>query len=456
MEKAYQRLVKFEKYAKIFFILVSAVLFFEPKSIEAAEIRLISDEETEQLLFYLAKPLFDAAHLKLDRNQIFIVDDPSLNAFVADGNRLFVHTGTIIRADNANELTGVIAHETGHIMGGHILRQKLKLRDMNQISLISAVLAGASAALSGRGDVAMAVMLGTHSSVLNHYTGYRTSEERSADEAAITLLKASRQSPAGILNFMKKISKENVLSGRQETPYFRTHPITAERVAFFEKAVKETTYTTISAYEDAFARVKAKLRAFLLSPEQILREYPSEDNAIPAQYAQAITLLKQLKFSAALKIMDNLIHREPNNPFFYELRGQILLETGKISAAKGDFSQALKILPNSHLMTMNYAQAVLEDTPSPAEARNIAKLLEKSLRQGSNAFLWMLLSKAYGIAGNMAAANYAAAERSLTIGALPTAKKQLEQAALYPASAQLKLKIDDLRQRLKTAEKETP
>ena len=456
MEKAYQRLVKFEKYAKIFFILVSAVLFFEPKSIEAAEIRLISDEETEQLLFHLAKPLFDAAHLKLDRNQIFIVDDPSLNAFVADGNRLFVHTGTIIRADNANELTGVIAHETGHIMGGHILRQKLKLRDMNQISLISAVLAGASAALSGRGDVAMAVMLGTHSSVLNHYTGYRTSEERSADEAAITLLKASRQSPAGILNFMKKISKENVLSGRQETPYFRTHPITAERVAFFEKAVKETTYTTISAYEDAFARVKAKLRAFLLSPEQILREYPSEDNAIPAQYAQAITLLKQLKFSAALKIMDNLIHREPNNPFFYELRGQILLETGKISAAKGDFSQALKILPNSHLMTMNYAQAVLEDTPSPAEARNIAKLLEKSLRQGSNAFLWMLLSKAYGIAGNMAAANYAAAERSLTIGALPTAKKQLEQAALYPASAQLKLKIDDLRQRLKTAEKETP
>ncbi len=456
MEKAYQRLVKFGKYAKIFFILVSAVLFFEPKSIEAAEIRLISDEETEQLLFHLAKPLFDAAHLKLDRNQIFIVDDPSLNAFVADGNRLFVHTGTIIRADNANELTGVIAHETGHIMGGHILRQKLKLRDMNQISLISAVLAGASAALSGRGDVAMAVMLGTHSSVLNHYTGYRTSEERSADEAAITLLKASRQSPAGILNFMKKISKENVLSGRQETPYFRTHPITAERVAFFEKAVKETTYTTISAYEDAFARVKAKLRAFLLSPEQILREYPSEDNAIPAQYAQAITLLKQLKFSAALKIMDNLIHREPNNPFFYELRGQILLETGKISAAKGDFSQALKILPNSHLMTMNYAQAVLEDTPSPAEARNIAKLLEKSLRQGSNAFLWMLLSKAYGIAGNMAAANYAAAERSLTIGALPTAKKQLEQAALYPASAQLKLKIDDLRQRLKTAEKETP
>ena len=126
MEKAYQRLVKFEKYAKIFFILVSAVLFFEPKSIEAAEIRLISDEETEQLLFHLAKPLFDAAHLKLDRNQIFIVDDPSLNAFVADGNRLFVHTGTIIRADNANELTGVIAHETGHIMGGHILRQKLK------------------------------------------------------------------------------------------------------------------------------------------------------------------------------------------------------------------------------------------------------------------------------------------------------------------------------------------
>ena len=137
--------------------------FFCVRDAGAASIRLISDEETEQFLSRIIEPLFKAANIKFNRYNVFIVEDNSLNAFVADGNRLFVHTGTLIRADNANELAGVIAHETGHIMGGHILRQKLKLQDMRQVSLVSAVLAGASAALSGRGDVAMAVMLGSQS-----------------------------------------------------------------------------------------------------------------------------------------------------------------------------------------------------------------------------------------------------------------------------------------------------
>lgn len=455
MEKAYQRIVNCGKFWTKGLIggvfLLSALWAFEAK---AAEIRLISDEETEQFLQQIIQPLFKAAGIKFYRNHIFIVEDNSLNAFVADGNRLFVHTGTIIRSDNANELTGVIAHETGHIMGGHILRQKLKSQDMSEVSLISAILAGTTAALSGRGDVAMAVLLGSQSSALTHYTKYRTEEERSADEAAVKLLKQTHQSPAGILQFMKKINQDNILSGREESPYFRTHPITNERISFFEKAVETSPYPAATANDETFLRIKAKLKAYLLPPAQIWREYPLSRNDIAAQYAQAIAYMKQLKFKQAIQKMDNLLAKEPNNPFFYELKGQILLETGRIKEAKSCFGKAYQLLPNSHLMQINYAQAILEDNPSKNEAKEAAAMLNKALIRSQNAFAWMLLSQAYGILEDMAAANYAAAEYSLRIGAKDTAKSQLKQAQRYKASPQLKLKIDDLAQRLKYLDKE--
>ena len=194
MEKAYKGLRLLEKW--ILTGLFSGVFLLAALlPCKAQEIKIISDEETEQFLAEIIKPLFDAAGIRFYRNNIFIVEDNSLNAFVADGNRLFVHTGTIIKADNVDELSGVLAHETGHIMGGHILRQKIKHQEMYEVSLVSAILAGTAAALTGRGDAAMAIMLGGQSSALNHYTKYRTEEERSADEAAVKLLQKTKQSP---------------------------------------------------------------------------------------------------------------------------------------------------------------------------------------------------------------------------------------------------------------------
>lgn len=455
MEKTNQRVIScFNVWAKrligIFFLIL-AFLPFEAKA--DGEIRIISDEETEQFLAHVIRPLFQAAGIPFNRNNVFIVEDNSLNAFVADGNRLFIHTGTIIKADNVNELSGVIAHETGHIMGGHILRQKLKAQDMSEVSLISAVLAGAGAALSGRGDVAMAVMLGGQSSLLNHYTAYRTGEERSADEAAIKLLNATKQSPQGILQFMKKISQDNMLNGRIETPYFRTHPITNERISFFEKQSVSSPYLVSSPYDDEFLRIKAKLKAYLLSPEQILKEYPFSRDDLPAQYAQATALLKQLKFDKSLQIINKLINKEPNNPFFYELKGQVLLELANLDEAKECFAKAYDLLPNSYLMQINYAQALLEDNPSKEEAEKAINLLNKSIISNPKGFAWMLLAKAYGITRDMAWANYASAEYSFRIGALDVAQNQLKQAQRYPLSKQLKLKCDDLAQRIKNIKK---
>lgn len=453
MEKTYQRLVS------IFYVFVKGLISgifllsaFLPYNAFGREIKLISDEETEQFLAEIITPLYKAAGIPFYRNNIFIVEDNSLNAFVSDGNRMFVHTGTIVKSDTVEELSGVLAHETGHIMGGHIIRQKLKAQDMYQVSMISAILAGAAAAVSGSGDAAMAVMLGGQSSLINHFTHYRTEEERSADEAAIKLLNATKQSPLGILNFMKKIKQDNLLSGREESPYFRTHPVTNERIAFFENALTNSPYE-LTKDDNYFARVKAKIKAYLQKPEQTFREYPLSRNDIPALYAQAIAYMKQLDFKNALSKIDTLIQNDKANPFFYELKGQIYLETGKIKQAKQNFAKAYQLLPTSHLMQINYAHAILEDNSPQNEVKSAINLLEKALIYDQSSSSWMLLAKAYGMVGNMAKATYASAEYSFRIGNIDVAERQLETAKKYKPNAQLKLKIDDLTHRIKNIAK---
>lgn len=450
MEKTYQRL-SFQKLKSVIgsFWLPIAFALFVAVPLRAQEISLISDEETERLLGDIIRPLFRAAGVKYNRNDIHLVNDPSLNAFVSDGNNLFIHTGTILNASSPNELAGVIAHETGHIQGGHILRQKLRNQSMQEVGLVSAILAGTAAAVSGRGDVAMAAVLGSQSSMLTNYLQYRTDEERAADEAALTLLDKTRQSPQGMLTFMKKINKQNQLSGREESPYFRTHPVTAERIGFFEQALAQNAYPAASPHQNAFARVKAKLYAYLAEPKQTLQKYPLSDTSTPALYAQSIALFKQLKFEQALRKIDTLIAREPDNPYFYELKAQIYLETGKIKQAKENYKKALGLMPDSALLQLSYAQSLLEDAPSPAQAAEAARLLNKSLISRPSAFGWMLLARAYGESGNQAGANYAAAEYSYRIGQPEVAREQLKAARRAGPTAQTALKIDDLDNRLK-------
>ena len=308
-------------------ILLTAVLLFVP--IPAFGLSIISDEETEQFLYNTAAPFYRSANIPISRNKIFIVQDNSLNAFVSDGNNLFIHTGTIMAADNKNELSGVIAHEVGHIAGGHILRSKIQAQEMQRVELASLILAGAAAAAGGQPDTAMAIMLGGQSSMLNAYTSFRTAQERSADEAAVKYLSQNQESPAGMLNFMKKIRAQNKMTGNEENPYFRTHPLTSERINFMEQAMKNSKYKPDFVPEENFARIKAKLSGFLLSPEETYRRYPMSDTSIAAQYARSIADFKALKISAALKKIDDLIKNEPQNPYFRELKAQIYMEKGK-------------------------------------------------------------------------------------------------------------------------------
>lgn len=428
-------------------MLAIAFLALGINNLAAQAINLISDEETEYLLGNIARPLFNAAGVNYNRNNIFIVNDGSLNAFVADGNNLFVHTGTIMAATSPNELAGVIAHETGHIQGGHILRQKLKNKAMQEVTLASVVLAGAAAAV-GSGDAAMAVLLGSQSSSLTHYTKYRTEEERAADEAAMNLLDKTQQSPVGMLKFMKRINQQNTLSGVVETPYFRTHPVTRERLTFFEEQVKNSTINDNGKLQADFDLVKAKLFAYLNSPQLTLQKYPLNNTSDAATYAQAIAYFKSLNITKAHQQIDKLIAQYPHNPFYKEMKAQIYLETGKVKAAKAEYQQALDLLPNSALLQVSLSQAILEDEPSQAEVRQAIDLLNKSLITRPTGFSWLLLARAYGLNGDEAAANYAAAEYSLRIGADKVAERQAKEAKKGNPSPKVALKLDDLLARI--------
>lgn len=418
-------------------------------SSQALAINLISDEESEIFLQKITQPLFKAAGIPYDRNKIFIVNDESLNAFVSDGNRLFVNTGTITSAGNAEELSGVIAHETGHIMGGHIIRQKLKNESLQQASLASMLLAGTTAAVTGRGDVAMAIALGGQSSTLSNYLQYRTEQERSADESAIKLLTATHQSPQGMLRFMKRINQRNDMSGVEESPYFRTHPVTRERINFLEKATNQSPYPSSKSHQEEFLRVKAKLLAFLETPERTFRRYPLSNNSIPAQYAQAIAYFKKLDIANAMNKIDDLIKTEPNNPFFHELKAQMYLETGKVKQAKKEYQLALNKMPNSTLLQLSLAQATLEGTPTKEELKKIVTLLNQANIRQPSPMGWLLLSRAYGELGDQAYSNYAAAEYSMSIGMPEIAKKQIKTAEKSAAgNATLMIKIKDLSTRI--------
>ena len=242
MVEKINRLIVFVKIRQILticrhFTLPVLIFSFCILSFNATALSFISDDESESLVQNIVKPIFQTADIAFNPNKILIANDSTLNAFVSDGNYLVIHSGTLMNADNVNELNGILAHEAGHIAGGHIVRQKIRIGQAQIASVASLIAAGAAAAASGNAEAALAVMLGSQSSLLNSMTAYQMQEERSADESAVKYLKQLNQSSLGLKNFMQKSARTNRLNGYYDIPYFRTHPLNSERVAFFNQAV---------------------------------------------------------------------------------------------------------------------------------------------------------------------------------------------------------------------------
>ncbi len=418
----------------------------------AFSLSLISDDETETLLQNIIRPIFNAADIPFSQHKVLILNDNSLNAFVSDGNYLFIHTGTLINADNVNELSGIIAHEAGHISGGHIVRQKLRLNQLQTLAVASLIAAGATAAASGSGDAALAVVLGSQSSLINSMTAYQMQEERSADESAIKYLKKIGQSPLGLKTFMKKISRLNRLNGYEEIPYFRTHPMNSERVAFFNQALDNSSGKTTSFYDNEFQIVKAKLSAFLLPIEQGWKKYPETDLSLAGRYAHAILHYRNNNLAQALKILDSLSASQPDNPYFHELKGQFLFESGKVSEALKAYQKALQLHPDSPNIMLGWAQAAMETPHSQSQLKKIISTLNQIQIKRPSSTTWLLLSRAYEEDKRPAEMFYATAQYNISLRNFDTARRQIEAAEEADPSPELKLRIKDLKIKLNQAD----
>ncbi|MBX9898557.1 MAG: M48 family metalloprotease [Qipengyuania sp.] len=387
----------------------------------AAAQSMLRDTETEAFFHDLAAPLIAAADLPARNVDIALIGDRSINAFVAGGQIIYVNAGLIEKADTAAEVQGVLAHELGHITGGHIVRQGEGARAATNISLLS-LLAGLGAVLAGAGEAGMAAMMMGQRAAMGKFLAYSRGEEGSADAAGAAFLAKAGISGRGSLGFFGKLSgleSRYAVSRDAETEYVRTHPLTSDRIATLRDTYeRDPAWLTPDdpVVEARFQRIKAKLTGYLGEPAQTLRAYPPSDGSVPARYARAYAYHKRAEVGKALAETEALIASAPDDPYFLELEGQILLESGRPADALAVLRKATALTNAQPLIATLYGHALIatEDRKNYEEAERV--LRAAVARDRHNPFAWRQLGTVYAARGDMPRANLASAEQQVMSG----------------------------------------
>lgn len=391
---------------------------------------LIRDVEIESMLRTFEMPVWHAAGLDPNAMHFYIVQDPQLNSFVAGGQNIFMNTGTILRADRPNELVGIMAHETGHIAGGHLARFATEMHDAT-IKAIIAMAVGAAASVVGHDYNGIGgAMAGGEGVGERSFLSFSVAQEGAADHAALKFLDATHQSSKGLLDFFKILEPEELLSPAAQDPYLRTHPLTTERIQYVQEHVLNSPYTNNPdppQWIPMLADVKAKLHGFLDPPAKTLEKYPTTDQSVPARYARAIAYYREPDVTKALAEIDGLIHEQPNNPYFWELKGQILFDNGRVADAVAPYQRAVA-LNSAPLMRVELAQVELETEDSSLLPKALAQLSDAVAFEHDNPDAWHFLAIAYGRSNNIGMAALSLAEEGMANGDYKTAIQQSQRA----------------------------
>ncbi|HXG98980.1 MAG TPA: M48 family metalloprotease [Sphingomicrobium sp.] len=379
---------------------------------------ILRDSETELLFREISKPIIEAAGLQPSNVRIVLINDPEINAFVSSGQAVYIHSGLLTATDNANQLQGVIAHELGHVVGGHAIRIKEGSGNATRITMLSLVLAAAAAA-AGAGDAAMGVLMAGQQAAMGSFLSFTRAQESSADLAGAAYLGKAGISGKGSLAFFKKLeNQEYRLAVSQKDSYDRTHPLSRERIASLEQVYRNDrawNLATDPAAEARFQRVKAKLLGYV-DPKRATTVYPESDQGIPAHYARAYAYHLGAYPDKARAEADALLATKPDDPFFLELKGQILLEGGQPAAAIAPLRQAVKYAPDQPMIAVLLGHALIasENPKNFAEAKQVLKTAVN--RDNDNPFAWYQLGIVYDREGDRARASLATAERSNLLG----------------------------------------
>jgi len=408
---------------------------------------LIRDAETESLIRLYAKPIFNAAGLGSQGIRIHIVNDHNFNAFVVDGHNMFIHAGTLMNAKTPNQVIGVIAHESGHITGGHLARLRTQMSRAKSAALmlqllgLAAMVGGAFAGAPGIGQAGMGAAFGGTDAAMRTLLAYRQDEESSADQAAITFLNATKQSGRGMIETLEFMASK--LVGVQGiNPYLQTHPMPQQRlVQLRELATSSPYYDNVDAPELQARHdlMKGKLFGFLDEPQTVFNRYPQTDQSLPALYARAIATYRRSGVKVAMPQLDALIAAKPDWPYFYEIKGQFLFESGSVAAAVPPLRESVRLSPNEPLLRIMLGQALLGTNDKKLVDEAIANLRTALAREDTSAMGYRQLAAAYArkaeaarAAGAkkqyMAQAELASAEAYFYEGQLKLAKQQAKRA----------------------------
>jgi predicted Zn-dependent protease len=413
------------------------------------DISVIRDTEIEHDIRGWMTPVFKAAEMDPAGINIILVQSDQINSFVAGGPNIFLFTGLLLKTENEGEIIGVAAHELGHIRGGHLSRGRSAMEAASYETVLATLLGIGAAALSGEGGFAAAGAGAGQSMALRNYLSFSRVQESSADQAALTFLQRSRMTPAGLLSFMQKLGDQELLPADQQTEYVQTHPLTRDRVEAIRAGLERSPYAKAkfpASWDDQYARCIAKLTGFLM-PQQVEWKYDSADHSIPADYARAIALYRQNKVAESLAAMDALIAREPDNPYFLELKGQALFEFGRVEASLAPYRKAVGIMPEAYLIRTAYGHALIESSGrDPKRLGEAIDTLNRALRDDPHSsYIRRLLATAYGRQGNEPMAQLNLAEESVLRGDRASARAQAKEAAsALPKGSQGWLRAQDI------------
>jgi predicted Zn-dependent protease len=422
-----------------------------PARAQSGGIPLIRDAEIEQLLRDYSTPILRAAGLAKQNVKVVIINDRSFNAFVMDGRHIFVNAGTLLDAKTPNEVIGVFAHETGHLAGGHLSRMRERLAAAQTQSII-AMLVGLGAAIatahSTGGGTGMAGIMGPQESIRRSLLAYVRTQEDQADHAGVKFLNATGQSPKGMYETFKRLSNEVLFTAQHVDPYVQTHPMPADRVAALEVIAKASPYwnkTDPPALQERHDLMRAKLYGFLERADVVARRYPLSDHSLAARYARAIATYRRSDLKQALIDIDGLIQARPNNPYFHELKGQALLESGHAAEAVAPLRVAVRLAPNPALIQIMLAQALIT-TGNQKYADEAVTMLRAALAQEPEASgAYAQLAMAYGKKGDLAHADLASAEAAFYRGDFTAATMLATRAKTrLPVGSPAWVRADDI------------
>ncbi|MBM3611000.1 MAG: tetratricopeptide repeat protein [Alphaproteobacteria bacterium] len=385
----------------------------------------IRDAEIEKILKNYLDPLFKVAGLNPEEARIVMIVESALNAAALPNNTLLFYTGFLMETENPEEIAGVLAHEVGHIAARHLVRMYGAMENAQKVGLLGA-LVGIAVGLLGSPDAGLALALGGSSQALHTFLHYRRSEEEAADMLAVKYLEALKWPIRGLRTFLTKLLGQELLSEKLQDPYLRTHPLTQDRVERIRAKEIKSPKAMPNLFQEQHHRMVVKLKAFLWAPEKTLEKF--KGNTPLDLYAQSIAYYRQADFDKALSLIETLIKTEPTNPFFWEFKGQILFDSGRIKESIVPYKKAIDLFPESALLNVALAQSLLQNDTEETLKEAVMHLQKALQKETDSGLAWQYLAIAYGKQNKMAQMALALSEHGLLTQQWDYAKEQAIRA----------------------------